>query len=81
MMTRRNLLMSLAEVLPELQSLSRVEKIRVIQFLAQELERDDSRNVEDLITPGVSYPIWSPESAYSAVAVLQQALQEHRGQT
>ncbi len=32
--------MSLAEVLPEVQSLSRLDKIRLIQFLAQELERD-----------------------------------------
>jgi hypothetical protein len=35
--------MFLVEVLPEVQSLSRLDKIRLIQFLAQELERDDGR--------------------------------------
>jgi hypothetical protein len=56
--------MSLTEVLPEVQSLSRIDKIRLIQFLAQELERDES----GLIEPGRSYPIWSPDRAFSAAA-------------
>ena len=58
--------MSLARVLAELQSLSRVDKIRLIQLLAQELERDDSSVIET----GQSYPVWSPDSAFSAAHVL-----------
>jgi hypothetical protein len=68
--------MSLAEVLPGVQSLSRLDKIRLIQFLAQELERDDG----GLIEPGRSYPVWSPNRAFAAAALLQ-ALEEDKGQS
>ena len=67
--------MSLAEVLPEVQSLSRLDKIRLIQFLAQELERDES----NLIEPGRSYPVWSPDRAFSAAAALLEALEDEKG--
>ena len=67
--------MSLAEVLPEVQSLSRLDKIRLIQFLAHELERDD----DGLIEPGRSYPVWSPDRAFTAAAGLLQALAEDKG--
>ena len=62
--------MSLTEVLPEVQALSRLDKLRLIQFLARELEQDDAA----LIAPGQSYPIWSPDRAFSAAAALLQAL-------
>ena len=66
--------MSLAQVFPELQSLSRMDKIRLIQFLAQELERDDSSVIE----PGQSYPVWSPDCAFSAANALMQALEDEK---
>ena len=66
--------MSLAQVLPEVQSLSRMDKIRLIQFLAQELEHDDSGVIE----LGQSYPIWSPESAFSAADTLMRALEDEK---
>ena len=53
--------MSLTEMLPELHSLSRLDKIRLIQFLARDLERDEA----ELIEPGQSYPVWSPDRAWS----------------
>ncbi len=68
--------MSLVEVLPEVQSLSRQEKIRLIQFLAQELEQDES----SLIEPGRSYPVWSPDRAFTAAALLLQTLEEEKSQ-
>jgi hypothetical protein len=68
--------MSLAEVLPEVQSLSRGHKIRLVQFLAQELERDDG----GLIEAGRSYPIWSPDRDFIAAEALLQALAADRGQ-
>lgn len=68
--------MSLTEVLPEVQTLSRLDKIRLIQFLAQELERDEG----GLIEPNRSYPIWSPDQAFTAAAALLQALEEDEGQ-
>ena len=69
--------MSLAEVLPEVQALSRLDKIRLIQFLAHELERDDG----GLIEPGRSYPVCSPDRAFTAAAALLQALEEDKGQS
>jgi len=68
--------MSLAEVLPEVQSLSRLDKIRLIQLLAQELEREAG----GLIEPGRSYPLPSPDRAFTAAAALLRALDEDKGQ-
>jgi hypothetical protein len=68
--------MSLPEVLLEVRALSRLDKIRLIQFLAQELERDES----DLIEPGRSYPVWSPDRAFTAAAALLEALAEDKVQ-
>ena len=63
--------MSLTDVLPEVQTLSRLDKIRLIQFLAHELERDD----EGLIEPGRSYLVWSPDRAFSAAMALLRTLE------
>ena len=68
--------MSLIEVLPGAQSLSRLDKIRLIQFLARDLEQDES----GLIEPGRSYPVWSPDRAFTAAATLLQALEEEKDQ-
>jgi hypothetical protein len=69
--------MSLTDVLPEVQTLSRLDKIRLIQFLAQDLAQDE----ESLIDPGRSYPVWSPDRAFEAAAVLLQALEDEKGQS
>jgi hypothetical protein len=63
--------MPLSQVLADVQSLSRLDKIRLIGFLAQELERDEA----GLIEPGRSYPLWSPDRAFAAAAALLQALE------
>lgn len=68
--------MSLAEMLPEVQSLSRRDKIRLIQFLARELEQEDVAE----IAPGQSYPVWSPDQAFTAAATLLQALEDDKVQ-
>jgi len=65
--------MSLTDVLPEVQALSRLDKIRLIQFLAQELVQEES-----LIESGRSYPVWSPDRAFTAAAVLLQALEDEK---
>ncbi|RPH83243.1 MAG: hypothetical protein EHM77_02095 [Planctomycetaceae bacterium] len=64
--------MSLPDVLPEARALSRLDKIRLIQVLSQDLEQDES----ELIEPGRSYPVWSPDRAFSAAAVILKALEE-----
>ncbi len=66
--------MSLAEVLPEVQSLSRLDKLRLIQLLAQELERESGGTIE----PGQSYPVASPDQAFTAAAALLKALEEDK---
>lgn len=66
--------MSLAEVLPEVQSLSRLDKIRLIQFLAQELGQAEG----ELIESNRSYPIWSPDRAFTAAAAMLQALEDDK---
>lgn len=64
--------MSLPDVLHEARALSRLDKIRLIQVLALDLERDES----DFIEMGRSYPIWSPDRAFSAAAVLLEVLEK-----
>ena len=65
--------MSLVEVLPDVQSLSRLDKLRLIQFLAQELQHDDR-----LIEPDRSNRVWSPDREFSAAAALVEALEEDK---
>ncbi len=67
--------MSLNEVLPGIQSLSRLDKIRLIQVLVQQLEGDEGGMIE----PGQSYPVWSPDRAFAAANTLLQALEEEKG--
>ena len=69
--------MTFTDVLPELRSLSRIDKIRVIQFLAAELEYDAA----ELIEPGKTYPVWSPDQAFPAAAALLQALQNEQAKS
>ena len=66
--------MSLTDVLPEVQALSRLDKIRLIQFLAQELVQEES-----LIESGRSYPVWSPDRAFAGAVGLLQALEDEKG--
>lgn len=66
--------MSLGDVLPDVQSLSRHDKLLLIKFLAHELAEQES----ELIEPGQSYPVWSPDSAFAAAATLMRALDDER---
>jgi putative addiction module component (TIGR02574 family) len=70
--------MSLVEVLPQVHSLSRVEKFQLIQLLAQDLA--DGENASGF-QAGQSYPVWSPIDAYEAADVMLKALQAHQEAT
>jgi hypothetical protein len=63
--------MSLAELLPTVRSLPRHDKLRLLQFLAGELARDEG--LPD-IRLGVDYPVWSPYEAFEAARTLEQTL-------
>jgi hypothetical protein len=69
--------MSLVDMLSEARSSSRLDKIRLIQYLAQELERSE----DNLLEPGLSYAIWSPDSAFSAAGAFLLALEDESGCT
>jgi hypothetical protein len=60
----------LAELIPEARSLSRVDKLRLIQLLAEELAGDEGSDLKSNQT----YEVWSPDSAFSAAGVMLQAL-------
>ncbi|AUX23249.1 uncharacterized protein SOCEGT47_037720 [Sorangium cellulosum] len=63
--------MSLVELLPDIQSLPRADKLRLIQFLAQELaEAEGQRTLQaDRSAPGRS-----PDQAFTTTETLLQIL-------
>ena len=60
----------LAELIPDAKSLSRVDKLRLIQLLAEELASDEGTDIK----ANQSYAVWSPDSAFKAADVMLQAL-------
>ena len=60
----------LEELIPEAKSLSRVDKLRLIQLLAEELASDEGSEIQ----ADKSYAVWSPDSAFHAADVMLQAL-------
>ncbi len=66
--------MTLNEVPPEVQSLSRIDKLGLTQLFTGECAKDDVVFIE----PGRSYPISSPDRAFSSATLLRQALEEDR---
>ncbi len=68
--------MSLAELLPNIHSLPRADKLRLIQFLAQELAEEDAPPV---LVPGNEYPVWSPYDAFAAADTLLKILRAEEG--
>jgi len=67
--------MPLADLLPAVRELSRSEKLRLIQVLAADLaETEDTAS----LTPGRSYPLWSPFDAHEAAKMLFDVLDDDR---
>ncbi len=64
--------MSISEMLPEVRSLSRGDKLKLIRLLAEELEQDE------VIESNRDYPIWSPDSAFAAGATMLEVLSEEQ---
>jgi hypothetical protein len=67
--------MSLADVLPSVRELSRAEKLQLIQMLAADLAQAEGGAA---LTPGQTYPVWSPFAAHEAAAVLLGLLDADR---
>jgi len=66
--------MSLAEVLPNLKTLNRSEKLRVVKILIDEITQEEASFFES----GAEYEIWSPYDSYDAAAKLRQMLEENK---
>ena len=66
--------MTITEVLLTLKALNHKDKIRAIQFLANEVAKDEEVYFEE----GKSYEVWSPFEAYEASQVLQKLIDEQK---
>ena len=64
--------MQLDQLLDELHKLNRVDKLRVVQSLVNDLAEEE----EAFFTPGVEYPINTPYGNEAAAAVLLEALKD-----
>jgi len=60
----------MTELMPMLRSLSRAEKLHVMQYLVSDLAQDES----DLLRQNMSYPIWSPYDAFEAADIMLKVL-------
>ncbi|WP_107667296.1 hypothetical protein [Cyanothece sp. BG0011] len=68
--------MNLNQLIPSLEQLSPQDKLKAIQFLAEQLEKDSSENLSALPN-NPSYEIGSPYDAFSAEVVLTDMLEKH----
>jgi hypothetical protein len=66
--------MSLVEILPDVQSLSRDDKLQLVQVLVKDLEQETC----GLIQAGGTYPIRYAEQDHAAAGIMLQALVEHK---
>lgn len=67
--------MIVTDLLPMLQNLSRADKLRVIEFLASELAKEETLST---LKHGQTYEVWSPYDAFEAETVLGKMLEEDR---
>ena len=65
--------MSVAELLSTLQTLSRADKLKVMQFLVQELATEEEALS---LQPGATYSVWSPYNSHDAAQKLAALLSE-----
>jgi len=62
-------------LIEELRQLNRVEKLRIIQMLVNQITEE-----EEILT-GTEYEVWSPYDAPGAAAILMEMLEEDRRQS
>jgi hypothetical protein len=64
------------ELLNSLHTLSRADKLYIMQVLISELAQEET----NLIKPDQSYPIWSPYDAFDAANTMLEVLQAAKSQ-
>ena len=67
--------MSYSELLSTLQTLSRADKLKIMQFLVQELAAEEEAL---LLQPGATYAVWSPYNSHDATQKLATLLEEDK---
>ena len=68
--------MTIVELMPKLQALPRLDKLRLVQFLIGEIAREEDPGMFD---PGAAYAVWSPYDSYEAAVTLQAMLEQEQG--
>lgn len=68
--------MTVEQLLPELEKLSRADKFRTVQILVQQLALED----EKILAEG-TYHVWSPIDAFGSANVLLEMLEESKSST
>ncbi|BBC26046.1 hypothetical protein [Pseudanabaena sp. ABRG5-3] len=69
--------MSVTELLPNLQKLSRADKFLVMQFLVADLSKEEGiENLSESFQNNAVYPVWSPYDSHQAAHQLMQLLEE-----
>ena len=69
--------MSPQELIPALRELPRVEKLRLVQFLVNELTREAALTP---LEPHAEYPVWSPYDANEAAETLLKMLEQEKSE-
>ena len=63
--------MPLAELMSQIQNLPKIDKLRLMQFLATELVKEEEPN---FFIANQEYPVWSPYNSSEAANVLMNLL-------
>jgi hypothetical protein len=63
--------MPLAQLMSQIQELPKIEKLRLMQFLATELVKEEDVN---FFVANQEYPVWSPYNCSEAANVLMDLL-------
>jgi hypothetical protein len=63
--------MPLAELMSQIQGLPKIDKLRLMQFLATELVKEEDAN---FFVANQEYPVWSPYNCSEAANVLMNLL-------
>lgn len=69
--------MTVNQLLPQLKQLTRIEKLKVIEFLASSLAEDEE--ITEL-TLNTTYQVWSPYDSHQASKQLAELLKEEENQ-
>jgi hypothetical protein len=66
--------MAIVDLFSTLKSLSRADKLKVMQFLIAELAKEEEPTLQD----GATYSLWSPLNSHEAAHKLSQLLESDR---